>query len=261
MGLLAGLLLTGTAFAQVTAGSTQTSGAATPLQTYLQDDLSLLQQRQALVSQGATPQQLQAWRQQNVAQFAALQQMAQSLSLASESQPERIIQSVSIPANASSTLSGFLTTGATLANAHAQIYNQLLQALPSNPTEAQLDSIRRQAMQTFRQQYAADLQSQAQAAQALGAESSAGPARIPGPVAIPPNASPQLQAYLIAENALASSRAQLWNQYASADPATRQAAMQQWRQENTTAFQQLNQKAQSLSSVATSQPVPSQPSQ
>jgi hypothetical protein len=266
MELLAGSLLASAAFAQVTGNPVEVSGSSTTttttapsLQTYLQEEHSLLQQRQALVSQGATPQQLQAWRQQNATQFAALQQMAQSLSLASESQPARIIQSVNIPTNASSNLQDFLTTQASLSNAHAQIYNQLLQTLPSNPTEPQLDSIRQQASQIFRQQYAANLQSQAQQAQALAAESPAGPARIPGPVPIPPNASPQLQAYLTAENALASSRAQFLNQLATADPATRQAAIQQWRQQNAASLQQLRQLAQSLSNpTATIQETPTQ---
>jgi hypothetical protein len=253
MALLAGLVMGGTVSAQSATASPQTSGSATTLQTYRQEVAALTQERRELISQGATQQQLQAWRQQNAPQFQALQQLAAQLGSPPALQPRPIIQQVNIPANASSALADFLTAQANLANARAQIYNQLLQALPAGATQEQVNAIRQQATQTFRQQYAGDIQLQAQRAQALAAESAAQPRAVPGPAIIPPNASPQLQAFLTARNALATSKAQLWNQYLTADPATRQAAMQHWRQQNTSQLQQLQQLAQDLSNPTPTQ--------
>ena len=79
------------------------------------------------------------------------------------------------------------------------------------------------------------------------------PRPVPGLAAIPPNATPQLQAYLTARNALVEARAQLWNQYLTADPATRQAAMQQWRQQNAARLEQLGELAQDLSNSTPNQ--------
>jgi hypothetical protein len=62
-----------------------------------------------------------------------------------------------------------------------------------------------------------------------------------------------LQAYLVARNALASARAQLWNQYLTADPAVRRVAMQQWQQQNAAQIQQLSQLAQALSNSTSTQ--------
>jgi hypothetical protein len=62
-----------------------------------------------------------------------------------------------------------------------------------------------------------------------------------------------LQAFLVARNALASARAQLWNQYLTADPSVRQAAIQQWQQQNAAQIQQLSQLAQALSNPTSTQ--------
>jgi hypothetical protein len=271
MGLLAGLVMGGSVFAQTAGVSPQTSGSADtltdPLTEFQQQRQALFQQWQTLVSQGANDQQLQAWQQQNAPQFQALQQMAQALAAQSALEPMPLIQQVNIPPNASGipanasgipsnlsgTLGDFLTAQAGLANAYAQIHNQLLQALPSEVTQQQVTAMQQQEAQTFQQQNAADLQLQAQRAQALAAESASQPLPVPGPPVIPPGASPQLQAFLTARNALASDRAQLWNQYLTADPATRDAAMQQWQQQNAGSLQQLRALAQELSNSTATQ--------
>jgi hypothetical protein len=112
----------------------------------------------------------------------------------------------------------------------------------------------RQEEQTFIQQHASDLQLQAQRSQTLATEAaSSRPLLVPGPPVIPPNATPQLKAFLTARNALAADRAQLWNQYLTADPAVRQAAMEGWEQQNAARIQQLQQLAQAMVNAAASQ--------
>jgi hypothetical protein len=243
----------GAVLAQTGDISSQESASSATLAAYQQEQEALVQEWQTLVSQGATQQQLDVWLQQNAMQLQAQQQLAQILALESALQPMPVITSVDIPANASSTLQDFLMGQASLANAGAQIYNQLLQAMPSAVTEQDIDSMEQQKVQLFQQQYAGDLQLQAQRAQILAAESASQPIPVPEPPVIPPDAPPQLQAYLTARNALATERAQLWNQYAAADPAVRQAAMQQWQQQNAGRLEQLSEMAQELSNSTANQ--------
>jgi hypothetical protein len=247
IGLLAAFVMGGTVSAQTGTIPLQESGSSTALQTYRQELASLLQERRSLVSEGATQQQLQAWRRQNAPQLQALQQLAAQLGSPPSLQPKPTTQQANIPANASSTLADFLTNRASLANARAQIYNQLLQTLPQNPSQEQIGAMMQEQRQIFQQQHAGDLQLQAQRAQALAGELASGPLPVPGPVVFPPNATPQLQAFLTARNRLAHDRAQFSNQYSGADPTVRQAAMQQWRQRNASQFEQLRELAQDLS--------------
>jgi len=158
-----------------------------------------------------------------------------------------------IPANASGALKDFLTMQASLANARAQIHNQLLQALPSGASQDQISQMRQQEEQIFQQQHAGDLQFQGKRGQTLAAESGLKPLPVPGPAVIPPNASRQLQAYLTARNTLMSAWVQLWNQYVTADPAIRQAALQQWQQQNAGRLEQLRAQARDLSNSTANQ--------
>jgi hypothetical protein len=247
IGLMACLLRSNLLFAQTASVPVQTSGSSDTLQTFQQEWRALAHQWRALVSQGATRQQLKTWQLQNAPQFAAQQQLAQALSLPSALNPARVSQWVNIPASASPTLKDFLTARATLANARAQIHNQLFQSLPANPTQQQVSNMQQQEMQAFQQQEAGDIQLQVQRAQTLAAESASQAVRVPGAPMLPPNAPPQMQAFLTARNALARAHAQLQNQYLTATPAVRQAAMLQWQQQNAAALQQLSELAQNLS--------------
>ena len=234
--------------------SSPAPGLPAALQTYRQEQQALAQEWQTLISQGATMQQLEAWRQQHAARIQAQQQRAQALALASALQPIPVIAEAIIPADASSNLEEFLTTQATLANARARIHNQLLQSLPSGATQEQVSAMRQQEQQIFQQQHSADLQLQKQQAQALANTSAPQPLPAPGsPVVLPPNAPPQLKAYISARDALLSARAQIWNQYVTADPAARQAAMQQWQQQNAGQLNKLRQLARALSNSTTNQ--------
>jgi len=80
-----------------------------------------------MVAQGATPQQMAAWQQQNAAAFAAQQQRAQIMGMASSLQPAELISQPPVPANASQTARDCLAAQVTLNNAKAQIHNQLFQ--------------------------------------------------------------------------------------------------------------------------------------
>jgi hypothetical protein len=233
----------GTVFAQMVGVSPQTSGSSNTLQTYRTETRTLAEQHQTLISEGATAQQIEAWRAQNAPQFEALQEMAQQLAVASVLKPRRMIRSVNIPGNASGTMTDSLTTQANLANARAQLDNQQLQTLPPNPTQEQITSLMEQDRQIFRQQHSADLQLQAQRADALAAASESRPMSVPRPPVIPQNATPQMQAFVAARYALARDWAQVWNQYLAATPAARQAALRQWRQQNAARFQQLSELA------------------
>lgn len=244
--LLVGFAMGGVAFAQTGAISSQASDDSTTLAAFLQVQHQLAHGWRTLVSQGATEQQLDAWEQQNASLFQAQQQLAQTLSLSEYLQPEHVITEITIPANASSTLQDFLVTRATLANARAQMHNQLLEALPSGVTENQVSAMQQQEVQLFQQQHGSDLELQGQRAQTLAAESASQPIRVPRTPPIPPNATPQLTAFLIARNALATDRARLWNQYVTADQATREAALQQWEAQNAARIQQLQAMAQEL---------------
>jgi hypothetical protein len=143
------------------------------LQAFQQEQAALAQEQQALVAQGATHQQLTAWRQQNAAQFAAQQQRAEIMSAISALQPMQTNHQPNIPANASQTLKDYLTSQAALANARAQIHNQLVQQITASGqslTLAQISQMEQQQMQLFRQQNAAVLQLQAQRVQTLANE-------------------------------------------------------------------------------------------
>ena len=232
----------------VTLAQDGTSSQQATLAAYQTEQTALFQERQALIAQGASQAQLQAWRQQNASRFAAQEQFAQTMSAQSATQPAPLAGEAVIPAGASPTLAAFLTARATLANARAQIHNQLVQSLPANATAAQLDQTRQQEKQLFQQQYGAELQQQAMQAQALAQELGQPVLPAPAPFQIPADATPRTAAYLTARDQMIRSRVQLLNQYATADPATRQAALEQWRQQNVSSFQQVQQLAEALAS-------------
>ena len=73
-------------------------------------------------------------------------------------------------------------------------------------------------------------------------------AQLPVPtLVIPADVTPQMAAFLTAQNQLEVERVQIWNQVTNADPATRAAAMQQWRQQNLNRIRQLEQQQKNLS--------------
>jgi hypothetical protein len=68
---------------------------------------------------------------------------------------------------------------------------------------------------------------------------------------IPPNATPQMAAYLTTRNQMRLARFQLMKQYANADPAVKKAALQAWYKQNASQIAQLRQQAENLSQAST----------
>ena len=147
-----------------------------------------------------------------------------------------------IPPHASPEMKEFLKNGATLANNMADLRAQLANA----PVDKQT------VMETFQKQNRALLDRQTQLAKVIAQQHQAQPLPEPPPLRLPPNASPQLQAYLTARDQLMREQMAMMNQYRTADPQARQTAMQQWRQQNANRFAQLQQLAQSLSPTPSS---------
>jgi hypothetical protein len=202
--------------------------------------------------------ELQGFQQQtqNAAALAAQQQRAQDLATASAAaamgQPMPLISEVEVPEGASQTMGDFLVARAGLMNARAQIHNQVAaQVAGQNLTPDQIAQIEQTEMAQFQQQQQAALQAQQQRAQTLAQESASQPQPMPPPLVIPPDATPQMAAFLTARDQLMRSQIQMQNQYANADPATRQAAMAQWQQQNAAQLQQLQTLAQNLSTSTT----------
>jgi len=246
--VLISFLLVKTSFGQtaVVSQPAPTQAPSATLQAYQQQQQALAQSFSALMAQGATPQQMAAWQQQNAAALAAQQQQAQAMGMASALQPRELISQPPVPPNASQTVKDYLAAQVTLNNAKAQIHNQLIQSVAGQSlTSDQLTQLQQQETQLFQQQYGQQLQQQAQRAQTLANESAQTPLPVPGPTVVPPNATPQLAAYLALRDQLMQARVQVWNQYVNADPSVRDAAMQQWQQQNAAQFQQLQQLAQS----------------
>ncbi|MDD5201217.1 MAG: hypothetical protein PHC88_15610 [Terrimicrobiaceae bacterium] len=200
----------------------------------------------ALHTEGATPQQLKEWRARNAARFAAQQQRVREMADASALEPMAAVAQPNIPADASPTLRDFLTRQAALANARAQVHNQLLGALPMEVTEAQLREMQQKEAQLFAQQHAGDLKAQSQRARALGEESARTPLAAPGPTEIPQNATLQLQAFLTQRDQLMRERIALWNQTLNADPAARDSALRQLCRQNAARIGQLHALTRSL---------------
>jgi len=148
-----------------------------------------------------------------------------------------------IPPNATPELKEFLENRATL----TQKMGALRQA---NPTGGQ------NVMQQFREQNKDLLARQQQLAQILSQQQARNPLPEPPPLQIPPNATPQMRDYLTARDQLMRDQVAFMNQHRTDEPAARQAAMQQWRQQNATRFQQLQQQAQGLAQTAQANPTP-----
>jgi hypothetical protein len=257
IGALTALFLSGAAFAQTSTSGT-TAAAATPpvadpaLQGILQQRLALIQQEQALRSQGANPQALAAWHQQHAADFAAVNQKLQAWSASQPAHAMPMIREVTVPDDATPEMQEFLTNRAQLMNSLAQLHNQALKSgtFQGNPAAGSSSIISQ-----WHQQNAALLQRQQQLSQTLSTQSAWRKRPVPSPTPVPSNASPQLKAFLTARNELMRGEIQTRNQYATADAATRQTALQQWRQQNAAKFQKLQQLAQTLTQTQTAAPI------
>lgn len=268
IGLLAALMLGGMAYSQnavdvtgdisaqtasttgssdvVSGTTTDVSGNSSPLSQFENLQQALAQQLSALESSGATWQQVDEWRQQNAAQYAQRDQLGMLVSMGNYSQPIPLVSGTNIPAGLSSTLQDFVAAQVASANARAQLHNQFVSELPAGASAAQIEQIRQQEEQALMVPRSADSGLQQQRVSAITAEQAAQPVPIPGPPVFPLGSSPGLKAFITARNALAQSWAEFENQYRTADPATRQAATQQWQQQNANLVQAMRAAGQQL---------------
>ena len=243
IGLATGLILHGVVFAQ---GDVVTSGSSNLFASYLQDEESLAQSLQSLISKNATPGQFLAWSFKNSRQIQACRELGQTLAMTAALQPRPLSAEAQTPATGSGVLDAYLATQASLETARAELHNQLLQSLPPGASWQQLLDMQQSEAQQFRQQHAADLQLQFQRASSISAAQAAQPLPVPALTTMTPDVSPENKAFLAAANAFIAGRNQVWNQTINEDPATRAAAMQQWRQKNGALISHVRQAFQTL---------------
>jgi hypothetical protein len=246
IGALGCLLLGGVAWGQTVAPlhpplSSQDETTQAKMAAFRQQRQVLFAERQALVAQGATPQQVQAWRLRNATRFVALEQQAKDLAASQPQLSLSVNQKASIPANGSPQTKEFLQNQAALVQNFAQLHNQV-QAATSPATK-------RAALTLGLQQNQALWQRQAQLTQVLTQQGQMAPASVSAPLPIPPNATPQMKVFLTANAQLVREQIQLRSQYATADSQVRETAMKQWRQQNAARLAQVDQLAQTLSTT------------
>ncbi len=232
----------------------------------------LASRQAALLANGATPAQVTAWSQQNAAALAAQNQRAQALALAGAANqaPENPVPR--IPANASPALRQFLQSQGALAQSDARLHNQFVSGtaargvaqgatLSDSPSAAsnagstatQLQQARKSQYDQFKSQNAALLAQQQRRMQALASQPR-GAEAMP-PLMLPRKVTPQLVALLTFNYQLLQGRIQRENQYATATPAERDAALRAWDQQNAATLQQLQQQAFATSASASSRSV------
>jgi hypothetical protein len=193
-----------------------------------------------LMLQGPSPQQIADWQTENAAVFTDQQQRAAALGAFSSAQPLAYINEVNIPADATPEMRDFLNVRANLYNSYAQLHSQAVS--DSGGTTASESDVQA----AYQAQNAGDIKAQAARAQTIAAQSASHPLPVPPPLVIPPKASPTMQAFLDLRDQLMRERSALWNQYLGSAPTIRDAAIQQWQQQNAAQFQQLQQLAQQL---------------
>ena len=90
------------------------------------------------------------------------------------------------------------------------------------------------------------LRRQVQLSQIVAAQQAHQALPIPPPLQVPPGASPQLKALLSTRDRIMRSQIQVMNQYCTADPKVRSAAMRQWDEQNADLIKTMRQEAEAL---------------
>jgi len=193
-------------------------------------------------------QKVASARENNFARFAPGQPMPPLSSMA-RSYPGQAMSPMvrpTLPPNATPEMKEFYQNRTTLMEKMAELRKQN----PNNTNGPPDQSIIAQ----FQQENAALLARQRELAQVIGQQQAKNPMPEPPPLQIPPNASPQMKDYLTARDQLMRDQIAFMNQHRTDESSARQAAMEQWRQQNTARFQQLQQQSQAL--AQNSQPTP-----
>lgn len=152
-----------------------------------------------------------------------------------------------LPANATPEMKEFMENRTTLMEKMAELRQQ-------NPSANGAPDPK--ILAQFREQNKALFDRQQQLAQVIGRQQAKNPLPEPPPLQIPPDATPEMKTYLTARDQLMRDQVAFMNQHRTDEPPARQAAMQQWRQQNAARFQQLQQEAQAMAQNNTS---PTQP--
>jgi hypothetical protein len=135
--------------------------------------------------------------------------------------------SIVIPPNASLEMKEFWQNRIMLSNKLAELRAQ-------NPNDAQDPKL----MAQFQHDNADLLQRQKQLARIISQQ----PVPDLPPLQLPPNASPALKAFLTTRDQLQRDEIRVINEHRMDDSKVRQAALQQWRQQNAARFDQLRQE-------------------
>jgi hypothetical protein len=146
-----------------------------------------------------------------------------------------------LPPNATPEMKEFLRNRAIIVEKIEQMHRQNLTGAPNLKAFAQ-----------FQQDNAALLQRQRDLTQIISEQQAGNPLPAPPPLQIPSNTSttPQVKAYFTARDQFVRDEAAFMDQHRSDTPEARQAAAEQWRQQNAARLQQLQQQAQALTSPA-----------
>ena len=139
------------------------------------------------------------------------------------------------PANASPEMKEFIENRAKLQAS----MDQLRQKNPGNPADPKL-------LAEFQQENKDLLQRQRELASKLAEQQVKNPLPPLRPLQVPPNATPQMKAYLTDRDQLMRDQVAFMNLHRTDAPAQRQVAMQEWRQQNATRFQRLKEEAQAI---------------
>jgi hypothetical protein len=228
-----------------TQNSLQTQIAA--MNAFQQEQQAITQEQQALLTSGASAQDIMAWNQKNAALFQDLAAKAKNLSVPPSMRPWPLATGSQFPPDASPELKDFATTQADLSNKLAQFHNQRLQAgiVSTQPGDE---------WTLFSQQNATELQTLQQQGKILVQKTVPQVLPIPSPSNPPAYLSPEQRAFIIAHDQIIREQTVLMNQYVAADAQTRAAAMQQWQHANAARLQQLKELADKI--PATSAPIP-----
>ena len=220
----------------------------TALKAILEQRRGLIQQEQSLQSQGASREAILQWRQKHATDFTALTQKLQAWSTAQPRPALRTMVAPLIPANATPEMKEFLNCRMRLGNSLAEIQNQRsAEAVTFQPTISAVAGTLNTQRST---QTGSLLQRQQQLAKVIAGQQATRTVKMPDGPNIPPNATPQLSAFLTARYQIIRQKMQLLNQYATADPAARRAALSRWRQQNQAAIGQLQKQAQAISAAS-----------
>ena len=210
---------------------------ATPEMTEFLQNRTILAAKMAQINSG-DPQALTQFQQQNAALLQRQTQLTQTIAQQQASNTLPTPPALQIPPNAFPQLQAFLTAQDLLKRDEITFMNQHLNDTPATQLAA---------IQQWHQQTASRRLQLQQLAQAAFPSSSSNAMPVPPPLQMPPNASPSLQAFLLAQDQFKRDQIAFMNQHMNDDPATQAAAIQQWQQQNAARFQQIQQMAQALS--------------